>query len=570
MPLRLEEDDQQRCLYDHCLTMKTHKPNTAALSLLAMLLFSCATQAETRPNILVLMAEDMSARVGSFGDSIAQTPNIDKLAAEGIRYTQTFTTAGVCAPSRAAFITGMHQISFGAQHMRTATRPAGAYKTVPPAEVKAFPEYLRQHGYYTFTDRKLDYQFSGPFADTGPFSIWDAEGADVDWSERDPDQPFFGLINFLITHESGVFPPLGHWPNSRTHLTMQVMRWLASGSVDQVTKPEDIVLEPYYPDTPTVRTDIARHYDNIRAMDQQVGEIIQRLREEGLLENTIIIWTTDHGDGLPRAKRELYDSGIHVPMIIRWPDGRGSGSEDHRLVSFVDLAPTLMSLARVPIPSHLQGQNLLATADRAAVYASRDRIDSVMDRRRAVRTERYKYIRSWFPTTPTGHPLDFRDNVPMVRELFELYADDKLSHTQRLWFEATGAEQLFDLEADPHELNNLAENNAYRDQLIHHRTLLDTWLQEVGDTSAIEEDEMVRHMHPGDEAHSTPPPKAQIIQGKLTLTPPVEGASLGYRFNDERWRLYTEPVHVPSGASISVKAVRYGWEESDEIQLTSP
>ena len=185
-----------------------------------------ALSAQPRPNILLLMAEDMSSRVGAFGDAVAVTPNIDALAAQGVRYTHTFTTAGVCAPSRAAHILGRHQISTGGQHMRTGSRPAGKYYAVPPPAVKAYPELLRAAGYYTYTDQKLDYQFAGVFPGSGPFTIWSDEGqAAPDWRGRAPGQPFFGFRNFMVTHESGVFSPLGSMPNSVTHFIMQVMRW---------------------------------------------------------------------------------------------------------------------------------------------------------------------------------------------------------------------------------------------------------------------------------------------------------------------------------------------------------
>ncbi len=273
----------------------------------------------TRPNILLLMAEDLSPRIGSFGDALANTPNIDQLAVAGTRYTNVFTTAGVCAPSRAALITGQHQISFGGQHMRTTTGPLGPYLAQPAAGVKAFPELLRGAGYYTFTDRKLDYQFSGVSAGSGPFTLWDKDGAaPTAWRKRAPGQPFFGLINFLETHESGVMQPDGP-PHSPSHAATQKMRKNANLVAPAVTNPADIILPPYYPDLPAVRNDLARHYDNIHAMDQRVGDIVAALAADGLLDNTIIIWTTDHGDGLPRAKRELYDSGTKVPLVLRIP-----------------------------------------------------------------------------------------------------------------------------------------------------------------------------------------------------------------------------------------------------------
>jgi arylsulfatase A-like enzyme len=375
-----------------------------------------------RPNILLLMAEDMSARVGAFGDAVAYTPNLDELAARGVRYTNTFTTAGVCAPSRAAHILGMHQISTGTQHMRTSRGPLGTYAAVPPSHVKAYPELLRAAGYYTYTDRKLDYQFSGTMSGSGPFTIWDAEGGEpyAGWQGRASNQPFFGFVNFAVTHESGLFRPLGSWPKSITHLAMQVIR--AIGEIDAPELPQvnssAIVVPPYFPDTALVRADMTKHYQNISVMDWQVGQVLKALERDGLADSTIVIWTTDHGDGLPRSKRELYDSGIKVPMIIRWPeafrpDDLSPGGVETRMISFIDLAPTLLKLAGVNPPVHLQGHDFVNDTPRQYIYASRDRIDEVVDRQRAVRDERYKYIRSWHPQQPSGLSLQGQSDCSM-------------------------------------------------------------------------------------------------------------------------------------------------------------
>ena len=205
------------------------------------------------------------------------------------------------APSRAAHILGMYQISTGTQHMRASGAPGGGYRAVPPARAKAYPELLRAAGYYTYTDHKLDYQFSGTLWNSGPFTIWDDEGFGTHWRERPADAPFFGFVNFNVTHESGVFTPLGNWPHSVVHFGSQLIRALTSPDIelDNPTRPEQVVLPPYYPDTPTVRADLARHYDNIAIMDAQVGELLASLEEDGLADSTIVIWTTDHGDGLP-------------------------------------------------------------------------------------------------------------------------------------------------------------------------------------------------------------------------------------------------------------------------------
>lgn len=527
-----------------------------------------------RPNLLLLVAEDLSPRIGAAGDAHAHTPHIDALAREGVRYTRVFTTAGVCAPSRAALITGRHAISIGAQHMRASSRPAGGYRSVPPPDVKAFPELLRAAGYYTFVTTKLDYQFSGTRTGSGPFTIWDAEDDAALWAGRDPGQPFFGMLTYMQTHESGVFRPIGSWPHSVMHLLVQLWRaWLLGwGEPAAVVDPADLRLPPYYPDTATVRADLARHYANVAAMDEAVGEVLERLEADGLAGSTIVVWTTDHGDGLPRAKRELYDSGLHVPLIVRWPEaqrpaGIEPGSTDDRLVSFVDLAPTLLEMAGVEAPSGLHGQSF-ARAEaprRDAVFAARDRVDEVPDRQRAVRDERYKYIRSWHPEQPGGHRLAFRDDMDMMRELWRLREQGALDSVQRQWFEPPGRERLFDTLEDPHEIRDVSADPAYRGVLERMRGQLDAWLARVGDWSDVSEDEMVAGFAPGGDPPRTPAPILTAGDGRVRIDAPTPGASVCYRIGDDRWRLYVAPFGAPAGATVTARAVRYGWEASDEV-----
>jgi arylsulfatase A-like enzyme len=533
-------------------------------------------QAIERPNILLLMAEDMSPRVGAFGDEIAVTPNLDALAAKGVRYTHTFTTAGVCAPSRSAHIMGVNQISLGAQHMRTSERKEGGYKTVPPAPLKAYPELLRAAGYYTFTDSKLDYQFSGTLAGSGPMSIWSDEGFRTSWRKRASGQPFFGFINFNVTHESGTFAPLGAWPESFLHFKMQVIRAVFEGfqKDSEPVAPEGVVLPPYYPDIPSVRTEIARHYNNIHAMDKQVGALLMQLTRDGLADDTIVIWTTDHGDGLPRAKRELFDSGLRVPMIIYWPEkwrpvSVKAGAPDERMISFVDLAPTVLSLAGVEQPEYFQGRDFLSveTPPRRYIYATRDRIDEVMDRQRAVRDRRFKYIRSWHPEVSGGHPLAFRDIQVMTRDMRALWKAGKLSPVQARWFESVGREQLYDLHNDPHELTNLAKNPAWRHELERLRAALDEWLERVGDRSAQPEAEMVEALLCEGEPCVTPAPQIQRDKNHVVLKSTVVGASIVYRLDDGPWQVYTDPFPADEGTEISAHAQRYGWRLSEAVNL---
>jgi len=532
-----------------------------------------------RPNILLLMAEDMSPRVGAFGDAVAVTPNLDRLASEGVRFSNVFTAAGVCAPSRAAQITGMHPASIGAQHMRTSTRPAGGYKAVPPPVVKAYPELLRTAGYFTFTDHKLDYQFSWHNAGTGPHTIWDREDSKELWAERNPDQPFFGLINFLQTHESGVFPSLATRQLSGRFLQLQRFRakHLDNPDDNEFVTPKQVEVPPYYPDVPTVRADIARHYNNIALMDRQVSALLNRLEREGLADNTIVIWTTDHGDGLPRAKRELFDSGIKVPMIIRWPERYRPahlepGQVDESMISFVDLAPTILALAGVTAPTYLPGQNFLdpSLPSRQYVFASRDRMDSVLDRQRAARDQRYKYIRSWQPDQPGGHRLPFRDNLSMTQTLWQMFEDGELNSKQRRWFEPPGEEQLYDTHNDPFELNNLAASPTDRQTLERMRAALAAWQQKNQDWSEQSEAAMVAGFWPEGEQPTTAKPSFCWHKRKLTIHSKTDGTSLEYRINGDRWQIYGGAIRTAPGDHIEARAVRYGWRESEVAGFEVP
>lgn len=528
------------------------------LALVALAVWTAVANAGERPNILVLMAEDMSARVGAFGDPAALTPNIDQLAAQGTRFVNTFTTAGVCAPSRAAHITGMHQVAIGAQHMRTRSFEPDPYRAVPPPEVKAFPELLRRAGYYTMTNGKLDYQFSDYGAGSGPFTIWDDEGNDPDWNRREEGQPFYALINFSMTHESRMF--------AKNVAEQHEKGW------KRVTDPARIDVPPYYPDTTVIRRDIAQHYDNIHEMDRRVGSWLERLEADGLADSTIVIWTTDHGDGLPRAKREIYDSGIKVPLVLRWPeklrpDSLPPGSVDSRLVSFVDLAPSVLRWAGVDIPGWMHGRPVLAdpALTRDYVFASKDRLDEMPFRERVVRDLRYKYLLNHRAGEVGGKPLAYREQLATMAELHDWFESGRMSVQQAAWFEPRPAEEFYDLQNDPHEVNNLAGDPAYREEIERLRKALADWRQRVPDLSDEPEAEMMQRFWPNGEQPVTRPPVIRVDQGRTVIECPTPGASIGYRINGGPWRLYHQPFSLPEGAALEARSVRYGWQESDVV-----
>ncbi len=509
-----------------------------------------------QPNILWITCEDMSPHLGSYGEKIAKTPNLDQLAKEGVRYCNVYSTAGVCSPSRAALITGMYQTSIGAQHMRTLQTPATqkyspvqSYSAVVPEQVKCFPEYLRKAGYYCTNNEKQDYQF------IAPVTAWDENSNKADWRGRkDKNQPFFSVINLMITHESQVF--------MRDNVPLEV-------------DPKEVVVPPYLPDNDIIRKDIARFLTNVQTMDRQVGEIIQKLKDDGLYDNTIIFFYSDHGDGLPMSKRELYDRGLKVPMIVRYPHAVKGGTVDKQLISFVDLAPTVLSLSHIPVPAHLQGQAFLgdqrAKTPRKYIYAARDRMDTELDRVRAVSDGRFKYLKNYMPEKPYYQDIEFRLGQKGMKEILRLKDAGQLNETQMLWFRTSKpSEELFDTENDPYELKNLAGNPQYQAKLKELRAKHEEWVKQYGDKGAIPEREMLSRWWNGQkEAPATQKPQIITKSGKTELVSTTKGASIGYKKheNDKSWSVYSQPVTLTKGDSLYVVAHRIGYAPSETVKL---
>jgi N-sulfoglucosamine sulfohydrolase len=530
-----------------------------------------------RPNILWISVEDMSPRLGAYGDTLARTPTLDRLAAQSIRFTRVFSTAPVCAPSRAAIITGMHQSAIGAHHMRTTedTVPElpGPYLAVPPFYVKAFPEYLRAAGYHTTNRVKTDYQFGNPF------TIWDEVTPTAHWRSRpNASQPFFSVFNFIVTHESQIFPSSP-----------------ARKGKPLVTAPGRVRVPPYYPDTPLVREELARVYDNIADMDTQVSEILRQLDEDGLADNTVVFFWSDHGDGVPRAKRSLYDSGLRVPLMIRCPKAvvcgqATTGAVRDDLVSFVDLAPTVLALAGVTIPTHLQGRVLVgpgAAPAPAYVFAARDRMDIEYDMMRSARDARFLYIRNFSPELPYAGHIVYRNQSAIMQEWLRLQAEGALTGAPALWMRTSRpAEELYDVIADPDQIRDIAPAPAHRATLERMRKAVTDWMTRVGDQGLINEPEMIHRMWPGGVQPETAPP--YIVPRRTTDSPsraamlrlasstevviytPTQGASIGYTTEDgaqATWRLYTGPILVRSPMTLRAKAIRYGYKESAETRV---
>ncbi len=450
---------------------------TLVVALIATLLacFTGITNAAdqpARPNIVWLSCEDISPHLGCYGDPHAITPHLDKLATEGVRMSHAFTTAGVCAPCRSGIITGMYQTTLGTHHMRCTAKL--------PAEVKPFTTYLRSAGYYCTNASKQDYQFSTP---TG---TWDASSSKAHWRNRKTKtQPFFSVFNFTGCHESGIASE-GKYKTVTKGLTQQ-----------QRQDPQKLDLPPYYPDTPKAREDWKRNYELITAMDQWAGKMIQQLKDDGLYENTIIFYWSDHGVGLPRAKRWLYDSGTHIPLIVRIPekyriDQQGKpGSVSDQLISSIDLGPTVLRLADVKIPKHVQGQPFLGAdlpKPRSYVYGGRDRMDERYDIIRMARNKRFLYIRNYEPLKSYYQYMNTPEKGVTMNELRRLHEAGQLNKEAEYYFSPTKpVEELYDCQTDPHNIHNLAASPEHADLLKQMRTTHLQWVQDSKDVGLVPE-----------------------------------------------------------------------------------
>ncbi len=337
--------------------------------------------------------------------------------------------------------------------------------------------------------------------------------------------------------------------------------------------PDDVTLPPYLVDDVPTRTDVARVYSNIEILDQQVGLLLDQLEEDGLADNTIIFFYSDHGGPLPRQKRLLYDSGLRVPMMVAWPDDRRAGEIDSTLFSFVDLAPTAFSLAGIELPDYLQGQAILgeqAADTREYIFAASDRLDGFYDRIRAARDGRFKYLRNYYPERGYYLPVVYREQMNAMQSLLQGRDAGTLTDAQAQWFrKAKPAEELFDTQSDPYELNNLAANPDYADKLAELRGAMDEWLAEVGDLGAINEIELVDQFWNGrDQMPVTGRPQASRDSlGRFLLTSKTPGAQIAYQMvrpgdKNPVWQVYTGPIDYVRGDTLRAVAQRIGYQES--------
>lgn len=437
-----------------------------------------------KPNILWIVSEDNSPFLGCYGDKFATTPNLDKLAKQGVLYKNAFATAPVCAPSRSTLITGMYPPSMGTEHMRS-TYPV-------PDFVKFFPHYFREAGYYTTNNAKKDYNTADqPEA-------WDESSVKATYKNRKPGQPFFAVFNLNVSHESNIHTPVGK--DKLKH------------------DPEKVPLPTYHPQTPEMKQDWALYYDKIEEMDRQAGAILKELDQEGLAENTIVFYYSDHGGVLGRSKRFLYESGLKIPLIIRFPEkfaplaSGKAGSTTNRIVTFHDFAPSVLSLADIPIPQHMAGKAFLGkrqVKERDYAYGFRGRMDERTDLSRTVRDKKYRYIRNYMPHKIYAQHLEYLWKAPSMPSWEAEYKAGRLNEVQKKFWQEKPAEELFDTEKDPHNVNNLAADPKYKDILLKLRAANHNWLIESKDVGFIPE----------------------ALLSKIAETTPLRGYALSGKYN---------------------------------------
>lgn len=435
----------------------------AVLALSGAQRLSAESQRSDRPNILWISAEDHGPDLGCYGDTYASTPNLDAFAARSLRYDKASSNAPVCAPARTTIISGMYPTSLGAHHMRS--------KVPSPKYLTFFPNFLRDAGYYTTNNSKEDYNLLTE--DTG----WNESSPRAHWENRpNPNQPFFAVFNFVGTHESKI----------------------RNENPEPQHDPALAPLPPYHPDTPEVRKDWAQYYDRLSELDAYFQERLDELEVTGLAEDTIVIFWADHGSGMPRSKRSPGWSGLHVPLIVHIPEKYRDlapndyepGGATERLVSFVDFAPTTLSLAGIESPDYYHGQAFLGQFSSDAPehsFGFRGRMDERPDECRSVTDGRYLYIRNYLPHLPHGQYLTYQQETPTTRVWYQLFKDNELDAIQSAFWTPHPAEELFDLESDPHEIHNLAQDPAHAKQLRQLRKALHSHQKKTKDLYFIPE-----------------------------------------------------------------------------------
>ena len=500
-------------------------------TLLILICFNCFSfKTQESKNILWLVCEDQSLFFSAYNDSIAKTPNLDELAYNGIVYDNFFAVSPVCSPSRSSIITGMYPTTIGTQHMRAYKKNKGSinsktnlpiYSAVPKRKVQFFTENLRKMGYFCSNNSKEDYNMEmSPLA-------WDESNKNAHWRNRNKNQPFFSVFNFNITHESRI------WKNYKKN------------SSDEINK---VILPPFYPVNNTIKNDFVTNYKNIEKLDVQIGEIINQLKEDGLYENTVIFFFSDHGGPFPRYKRSIYDSGLKCPLIIKWAEQKKEVRND-QMISFIDLAPTVLEITKIETNSKMEGVSFYDQNNRDFIFASTDRFDEYTDKRRCVRSKEFKLIINYDTNSSIMKPVSYRQNMKTMGILDSLNDLKKNNSSMENWYKKTKPKyELYDIVNDPYELNNLYKNKDYESVFYELEKKLDNWIND-SDYGNITETQLLDEMWPNGEKPKLREPIIIKKENGINIISNNKNTSIGWRNNKtDSWNIYLEnEIIFPEG-----------------------
>ena len=427
--------------------------------------------AADRPNVLWVLGDDLGPQLGCYGYPLVRTPNMDRLAQQGVRFTRAHTTGPVCSASRSGFNTGLYQTSIGCHNHRSHRKDG--YRL--PEGARLITERLRERGYFTanvleFAEGvrgtgKTDFNFTfkKPFDGTH-------------WNQRPPGQPFFAQVNFQAPHKGPAFAE--------------------ARKQKELVDPAKAPLPPYYPDHPVVRNEVANYLDAVNLLDRQIGVLFEKLEQDKLLDNTVVFLFGDNGRCLLRSKQWLYDPGTHVPLLVRWPGVLKPGMVREDPVVALDITATSLACAGIPLPEYFHGRPLFGgqARPREFVVTARDRCDMTVDRIRAVRDRRFAYIRNFMPERPyTQWNQYIERSYPTLAVLQRLHAEGKLNAVQELFMQPSKPPvEFYDTQSDPHEVNNLASAPEHQKRLAQFSARLDRWLEETRDLGGVPETEAER------------------------------------------------------------------------------
>jgi len=450
--------------------------------LFSFLLNNCSNDFDKRPNVVWFVYEDQSQDFfPQYSNTPMNLPAIEALADDGVVFKNMHSPSAVCAPSRSAIITGMYPTTLGTHNMRTynsyktaAGLPNQAELGIPsyspefPEYIRPFTEYLREAGYYCTNNSKEDYNFK--ISD----NAWDESSNKAHWKNREKNQPFFSIFNFNVCHESGI------WNKNKDSILVDKSK---------------IIIPPYFPDNDIIRHDMAVNYSNLIRADRKLLKLINELKKEGEYDNTYIFFYSDHGGPFPRHKRAIYQSGTKVPLIIKAPKGKLIENDPSDLISFIDLAPTLLSISGINIPEYIQGKAFLGSQkvnSHKLIFTATDRFDGEIDKIRAVFDGRYKFIKNYNQNIPHALNVQYRLQMPMMQELLRLKNNGSLNEVQKKWFESPKPkEEFYDVLNDPYEINNLINEPQYIDIIDNLRTSLIKWREDSNDLGDIPEMELI-------------------------------------------------------------------------------